>query len=120
MSPADGESEEQQLISDRTGDAASSSLPETPTLASSAQTPSGPPTPSAGSVPRISETPSGAQTPGSACSSDVGTPSFLTENILGTVRDIHNAPRCSIPGGERGSLVSIFFICRLTLIETTQ
>ncbi|XP_076385497.1 anoctamin 8 white walker isoform X4 [Megachile rotundata] len=98
---ADGESEEQQLLSDRTGDATSSSLPDTPTLASTTQTPSSPPTPSAASVPRISETPSAAQTPGSAGSSDVGTP-ILTENNMGSVRDLHNSPRCSIPGGERG------------------
>ncbi|CAK9829083.1 Ano8 [Anthophora retusa] len=98
---ADGESEEQQLLSDRTGDATSSSLPDTPTLGSTTQTPSSPPTPSAASVPRISETPSEAQTPGSAGSSDAGIP-FLTENTMGSVRDIHNSPRCSIPGGERG------------------
>ncbi|CAK9829084.1 Ano8 [Anthophora retusa] len=101
VSPADGESEEQQLLSDRTGDATSSSLPDTPTLGSTTQTPSSPPTPSAASVPRISETPSEAQTPGSAGSSDAGIP-FLTENTMGSVRDIHNSPRCSIPGGERG------------------
>ncbi|CAK9797622.1 Ano8, partial [Anthophora quadrimaculata] len=101
VSPADGESEEQQLLSDRTGDATSSSLPDTPTLGSTTQTPSSPPTPSAASVPRISETPSEAQTPGSASSSDAGIP-FLTENTMGSVRDIHNSPRCSIPGGERG------------------
>ncbi|KAK1125392.1 hypothetical protein K0M31_005761 [Melipona bicolor] len=101
VSPADGESEEQQLLSDRTGDATSSSLPDTPTLASSTQTPSSPPTPSATSVPRISETPSAVQTPGSAGSSDLAT-QFLTENSIGSVRDIHNTPRCSIPGGERG------------------
>ncbi|KOC63162.1 Anoctamin-8 [Habropoda laboriosa] len=101
VSPADGESEEQQLLSDRTGDATSSSLPDTPTLGSTTQTPSSPPTPSAASVPRISETPSEAQTPISAGSSDTGIP-FLTENNMGSVRDIHNSPRCSIPGGERG------------------
>ncbi|CAK9803259.1 Ano8 [Anthophora plagiata] len=100
VSPADGESEEQQLLSDRTGDATSSSLPDTPTLGSTTQTPSSPPTPSAASIPRISETPSEAQTPGSASSSDAGIP-FLTENTMGSVRDIHNSPRCSIPGGER-------------------
>ncbi|XP_043587334.1 anoctamin-8-like isoform X6 [Bombus pyrosoma] len=101
VSPADGESEEQQLLSDRTGEATSSSLPDTPTLASSTQTPSSPPTPSAASVPRISETPSAVQTPGSAGSSDLST-QFLTENTTGSVRDIHNSPRCSIPGAERG------------------
>ncbi|XP_068980947.1 anoctamin-10 isoform X6 [Bombus flavifrons] len=100
VSPADGESEEQQLLSDRTGEATSSSLPDTPTLASSTQTPSSPPTPSAASVPRISETPSAVQTPGSAGSSDLST-QFLTENTMGSVRDIHNSPRCSIPGAER-------------------
>lgn len=108
MSPADGESEEQQLLSDRTGEATSSSLPDTPTLASSTQTPSSPPTPSAASVPRISETPSAVQTPGSAGSSDLST-QFLTENTMGSVRDIHNSPRCSIPGAERGSIVSSSF-----------
>ena len=108
MSPADGESEEQQLLSDRTGDATSSSLPDTPTLASSTQTPSSPPTPSATSVPRISETPPAVQTPGSAGSSDLAT-QFLTENSIGSVRDIHNTPRCSIPGGERGSNCFFFF-----------
>ncbi|XP_031826677.1 anoctamin 8 white walker isoform X2 [Nomia melanderi] len=100
VSPADGESEE-QLLSDRTGDATSPSLPDTPTLASTTQTPSSPPTPSAASVPRISETPSAAQTPGSATGSDIGTP-FLTEINMGSIRDLHNSPRCSIPGGERG------------------
>ncbi|XP_076248814.1 anoctamin 8 white walker isoform X2 [Calliopsis andreniformis] len=98
---ADGESEEQQLLSDRTGDATSSSVPDTPTLASTTHTPSSPPTPSAASVPRIAETPSADQTPGSAGSSELGTP-FLTENTMGSIRDIHNSPRCSIPGGERG------------------
>ncbi|XP_043783973.1 anoctamin-8 isoform X3 [Apis laboriosa] len=98
---ADGESEEQQLLSNRTGDATSSSLPDTPTLASSTQTPSSPPTPSAASVPRIAETPSVVQTPGSASSSEFAT-HFPTENSMGSVRDIHNSPRCSIPGGERG------------------
>ncbi|XP_076545995.1 anoctamin 8 white walker isoform X3 [Osmia lignaria lignaria] len=98
---ADGESEEQQLLTDRTGDATTSSLPDTPTLASTTHTPSSPPTPSAASVPRISETPSAAQTPGSAGSSDIGSP-FLTDNGMGSVRDLHNSPRCSIPGGERG------------------
>ncbi|XP_076545996.1 anoctamin 8 white walker isoform X4 [Osmia lignaria lignaria] len=97
----DGESEEQQLLTDRTGDATTSSLPDTPTLASTTHTPSSPPTPSAASVPRISETPSAAQTPGSAGSSDIGSP-FLTDNGMGSVRDLHNSPRCSIPGGERG------------------
>ncbi|XP_076678994.1 anoctamin 8 white walker isoform X5 [Andrena cerasifolii] len=97
----DGESEEQQLLSDRTGDATSPSVPDTPTLGSTTQTPSGPPTPSIGSVPRIAETPSADHTPGSASSSDIGTP-FLAENNLGSIRDIHNSPRCSIPGGERG------------------
>ncbi|PBC32858.1 Anoctamin-8 [Apis cerana cerana] len=101
VSPADGESEEQQLLSNRTGDATSSSLPDTPTLASSTQTPSSPPTPSAASVPRIAETPSVVQTPGSASSSEFAT-HFPTENSMGSVRDIHNSPRCSIPGGERG------------------
>ncbi|XP_046141732.1 anoctamin-8 isoform X6 [Osmia bicornis bicornis] len=101
VSPADGESEEQQLLTDRTGDATTSSLPDTPTLASTTHTPSSPPTPSAASVPRISETPSAAQTPGSAGSSDIGSP-FLTDNGMGSVRDLHNSPRCSIPGGERG------------------
>lgn len=75
---ADGESEEQQLLSNRTGDATSSSLPDTPTLASSTQTPSSPPTPSAASVPRIAETPSVVQTPGSASSSEFAT-HFPTE-----------------------------------------
>ncbi|CAL7935857.1 unnamed protein product [Xylocopa violacea] len=98
---ADGESEEQQLLSDRTGDATPSSIPDTPTLASTTQTPSSPATPSASSVPRISETPPAVQTPGSAGSSELGSP-LLTENIVGSVRDIHNSPRCSIPGGERG------------------
>ncbi|XP_076622385.1 anoctamin 8 white walker isoform X3 [Colletes latitarsis] len=97
----DGESEEQQLLSDRSGETTSPSLPDTPTLASSTQTPNGPPTPSVTPVPRISETPSAAQTPGSASSSDIGTP-FLTENNMGSIRDLHNSPRCSIPGGERG------------------
>ncbi|XP_017753327.1 PREDICTED: anoctamin-8 isoform X3 [Eufriesea mexicana] len=100
VSPADGESEE-QLLSEPSGDATSSSLPDTPTLASSTQTPSSPPTPSAASVPRIAETPSAVQTPGSAGSGDLNTP-FLAENNMGSVRDIHNSPRCSIPGGERG------------------
>lgn len=104
MSPADGESEEQQLLSNRTGDATSSSLPDTPALASSTQSPSSPPTPSAASVPRIAETPSVVQTPGSASSSEFAT-HFPTENSMGSVRDIHNSPRCSIPGGERGSTV---------------
>ncbi|XP_076169593.1 anoctamin 8 white walker isoform X3 [Ptiloglossa arizonensis] len=99
---ADGETEDPQLLSDCTGDTTTSpSLPDTPTLASTTQTPSGPPTPSLTSVPRISETLSAAQTPGSASSSDIGTP-FLTENNMGSIRDLHNSPRCSIPGGERG------------------
>ncbi|XP_076169594.1 anoctamin 8 white walker isoform X4 [Ptiloglossa arizonensis] len=102
VSPADGETEDPQLLSDCTGDTTTSpSLPDTPTLASTTQTPSGPPTPSLTSVPRISETLSAAQTPGSASSSDIGTP-FLTENNMGSIRDLHNSPRCSIPGGERG------------------
>ncbi|XP_076764027.1 anoctamin 8 white walker isoform X2 [Xylocopa sonorina] len=101
VSPADGESEEQQLLTDRTGDATPSSIPDTPTLASTTQTPSSPATPSASSVPRISETPPAVQTPGSAGSSELGSP-LLTENIVGSARDIHNSPRCSIPGGERG------------------
>ncbi|XP_076169596.1 anoctamin 8 white walker isoform X6 [Ptiloglossa arizonensis] len=73
VSPADGETEDPQLLSDCTGDTTTSpSLPDTPTLASTTQTPSGPPTPSLTSVPRISETLSAAQTPGSASSSDIG------------------------------------------------
>lgn len=112
VSPADGESEEQQLLSDRTGDATSPSVPDTPTLGSTTQTPSGPPTPSIGSVPRIAETPSADHTPGSASSSDIGTP-FLAENNMGSIRDIHNSPRCSIPGGERGSTTCSFFSFRI-------
>ncbi|KAG7189856.1 hypothetical protein KM043_017506 [Ampulex compressa] len=102
VSPADGESEEQQLLSNRTEDATSSSLPDTPTLASTTHTPSSPPTPSVPTVPRIAETPPAAYTPGSGGSSSEISSPFLTENNLGSVRDIHNSPRCSIPGGERG------------------
>ncbi|KZC04885.1 Anoctamin-8 [Dufourea novaeangliae] len=101
VSPADGESEEQQLLSEQTDDATSPSLPEIPNLASTTQTPSSPPTPSATSVPRISKPSSAAQTPGSVGSSDLVAP-FLTENNMGSIRDLHNLPRCSIPGGERG------------------
>ncbi|XP_017885925.1 anoctamin-8-like isoform X2 [Ceratina calcarata] len=99
---ADGESEEQQLLSEGNGDATPSSIPDTPTLASTTQTPSSPPTPSGASVPRISETPSAAQTPVSCASSDLGSPLLTDKSIIGSVRDIHHAPRCSIPGGERG------------------
>lgn len=102
MSPADGESEEQQLLSERTGDASMSSQPDTPTLASTTQTPSRPSTPSAASIPRIAETSLTAESPGSIGSSSEISNSFLSENNIGSSRDIHNTPRCSIPGGERG------------------
>ncbi|KAK2578147.1 hypothetical protein KPH14_001345 [Odynerus spinipes] len=99
---ADGESEEQHLLSDRTGDASISSQPDTPTLASTTQTPSRPSTPSAASVPRIAETPLSPETPGSVGSSSEISNPFLSENNVGSTRDIHNTPRCSIPGGEKG------------------
>ncbi|XP_043670194.1 anoctamin-8 [Vespula pensylvanica] len=102
VSPADGESEEQHLLSERTGDASMSSQPDTPTLASTTQTPSRPSTPSATSIPRIAETSLTAESPGSIGSSSEISNSFLSENNIGSSRDIHNTPRCSIPGGERG------------------
>ncbi|XP_025157662.1 anoctamin-8 isoform X3 [Harpegnathos saltator] len=99
---ADGESEEQHLLADRIGYATTSSQVDTPTLASTSHTPSGPTTPSA-SVPRIAETPPTAETPGGSggSSSETSSP-FLPENNPNvTTRDIRNSPRCSIPGGER-------------------
>ncbi|KAM0736413.1 Anoctamin-8 [Formica fusca] len=103
VSPADGESEEQNLLSDRTGYATMSSQADTTTLASTTHTPSGPTTPSAASVPRIAETPPTAETPGSGGSSSETSSPFLPENNSSNVtRDIRNTPRCSIPGGERG------------------
>lgn len=100
MSPADGESEE-QLLSERASYAMSSRA-ETPNLASTTtHTPSGPTTPSAAAVPRIAETPPKAGTPGSGGSSSETSP-FLPESNV--TRDIRNTPRCSIPGGERGSI----------------
>ncbi|XP_025157664.1 anoctamin-8 isoform X5 [Harpegnathos saltator] len=102
VSPADGESEEQHLLADRIGYATTSSQVDTPTLASTSHTPSGPTTPSA-SVPRIAETPPTAETPGGSggSSSETSSP-FLPENNPNvTTRDIRNSPRCSIPGGER-------------------
>ncbi|XP_020291493.1 anoctamin-8 isoform X2 [Pseudomyrmex gracilis] len=100
VSPADGESEEQHLLTDRTGYATTSSQAESPTMASiTTRTPSGPTTPSAASVPRIAETPPPAVTPGSGGSSSETSP-FSPENI--STRDIRNSPRCSIPGGEKG------------------
>ncbi|RLU27524.1 hypothetical protein DMN91_001328 [Ooceraea biroi] len=100
VSPADGESDEQRLLSERTGYATTSSQADTPTLASTTHTPSGPTTPSAAAVPRIAETPPMAVTPGSGGSSSETSP-FLPENNLNVTRDIRNSPRCSIPGGER-------------------
>ncbi|XP_011334900.1 anoctamin-8 isoform X2 [Ooceraea biroi] len=97
---ADGESDEQRLLSERTGYATTSSQADTPTLASTTHTPSGPTTPSAAAVPRIAETPPMAVTPGSGGSSSETSP-FLPENNLNVTRDIRNSPRCSIPGGER-------------------
>ncbi|XP_077271289.1 anoctamin 8 white walker isoform X2 [Temnothorax americanus] len=99
---ADGESEEQHLLSDRTGYPTMSSRADTPTLASTAHTPSGPTTPSAASasVPRIAETPPMAGTPSGGSSSE--TSPFLPEGNSNVTRDIRNTPRCSIPGGERG------------------
>ncbi|XP_046821754.1 anoctamin-8 isoform X1 [Vespa crabro] len=102
VSPADGESEEPHLLSERTGDASMSSQPDSPTLASTTQTPSRPSTPSAASIPRIAETSLTAESPGSIGSSSEISNSFLSENNIGSNRDIHNTPRCSIPGGERG------------------
>jgi hypothetical protein len=100
VSPADGESEEQRLLSERTGHATNQA--DTPTLASTTtHTPSGPTTPSAASVPRIAETPPMAGTPGSG--SETNSP-FLPESNPGITRDIRNSPRCSIPGGEQGSI----------------
>lgn len=111
MSPADGESEEQHLLSDRTGYATTSSQADTPTLASTTHTPSGPTTPSAASVPRIAETPPTAETPGSGgSSSEINSPFLPESNSSNVTRDIRNTPRCSIPGGERGSIRAIDFI----------
>lgn len=105
MSPADGESEEQHLLADRTSYATTSSQMDTPTLASTTHTPSGPTTPSAVSVPRIAETPPTAETPGGSGGSSSETSPFLPEsNSNVTTRDIRNTPRCSIPGGERGPI----------------
>lgn len=104
MSPADGESEEQRLLSERTGYATTSSQADTSILGPIAHTSSGPTTPSATPVPRIAETPPMAETPGSGGSSSETSP-FLPENNPNVTRDIHNSPRCSIPGGERGSIL---------------
>jgi len=103
VSPADGESEEQRLLSERTGHATSQA--DIPTLASTTtHTPSGPTTPSAASVPRIAETPPMAGTPGSGGSGSETNSPFLPESNPGVTRDIRNSPRCSIPGGEQGSI----------------
>ncbi|XP_014486482.1 PREDICTED: anoctamin-8 isoform X3 [Dinoponera quadriceps] len=98
---ADGENEEQHLLTDRTGYATTSQA-EPATLASTTHTPSGPTTPSAASVPRIAETPPTAESPGGSggSSSETSSP-FLPEGNSNTTRDIRNSPRCSIPGGER-------------------
>ena len=131
MHPADGESEEDQqneqsatVTSGGTGNLAASSSPNgidtttgttasslvgTPILASRAQTPSSPPTPITSTVPRIAETPPLADTPGSLGSVHDGGSPFLTSYNLGSTRDVHNTPRCSIPGGEKGSLELIIF-----------
>ena len=102
MSPADGECEEEiEIGGEKTERLAVSSRPETPTLGSTAHTPSNPPTPSAASIPRIAETPPPV-TPGSAGSGSGASSPFLSDNNLGSSRDLHNLPRCSIPGGERG------------------
>lgn len=114
MSPADGESEEQRLLADCAGYATTSSQADSPTLTSITHTPSDPATPSATSVPRIAETPPTAETPGGSggSGSEASTPFLPESNSAATTRDIRNTPRCSIPGGERGSKFNVLLLVR--------
>ena len=105
MSPADGECEEEIIIGSKIREKMSTpNQPETPTLASNAQTPSNPPTPSTAFIPRIADTPPPV-TPGSVGSGSEASSTFLSDQNLGSNRDVHNSPRCSIPGGEKGWLI---------------
>ncbi|XP_015598083.1 anoctamin-8 isoform X2 [Cephus cinctus] len=104
VSAADGEQsvEQENLHSERTvNSSVSSSQPTTPNL-SNPPTPSPTPTSTITSmIPRIAETPPPAESPGAGSGSESSTP-ILSDHGLGGTRDLHNTPRASIPGGERG------------------
>ncbi|XP_066590008.1 anoctamin-10 isoform X2 [Prorops nasuta] len=101
VSAADGESDEKNFMALGRAEIAPSRA-ETPTAGS--RTPSCPATPAAvassSNIPRIAE-----QTPTAISYTDASRSTlFLTEHagLMGSSKDIRNAPRCSIPGGERG------------------
>lgn len=108
VSAADGEEDEEgtSLLEKNSLQSTASNGELTDTVASSAvHTPTSPPTPGFANVPRIAETPPQLETPGSVGSgSDTSSP-FLPSYTITGVRDTHNTPRCSIPGGERGKFL---------------